>query len=471
MTSKLITAMADPLFWLSLMQIELEDYQLEIFLNLSRYASNRLIVNKSRQVGLSWLICLYALIMCHIRNDVTAIFVSYRQTDSAEKIKRIKELYKLIPSEFQQKIVVDNRTSLQFENGSEILSEGKNHVRGSDSNRFLIILLDEFAFYGNFADTVYTSLQGLWTRAKPGSCLIIVSTPFMEKGKFYEIWQGRNQYKNYRRFLIQWWHYKGNVKDGMLEEAKRIAPLLDTETRVRRFGSEKLIEIFDGMSLAAFQQEFESAFSSSVGCYFGTDLEQYFENDYQYCLTFEEIHEKYSSYDIYAGYDIASAEGRDKSALFVLVDVDGILIPVYKQELKTKFKDQKKILEEFIETVSPHTFVFEENGIGKNLAEDLKDKYGDLIVRHNTTQRSKAEDFATIKTMLEKEQLKLVEDIDLMLQMAGVRLKQGKNGRALITIDRNSEGHGDAVMALSLAVRAWKLAHEYNDGWLGYGRY
>lgn len=463
---------ADPLFWLSLMGIELEDYQLELFLNFSRDFSNRLIVNKSRQVGLSWLVCLYALIMCHIRQDVTAIFVSYKQSDSADKIKRIKDLYKLIPEEFRQKIVVDNRTSLQFENGSEIISQGKNHVRGSDSNRFLIMLLDEFAFYGSFDEPIYTSLNGLWTRAKAGSGMFLISTPFLEKGRFWQVWRDRKQYRNFRRFAIRWWNFSGLVKEGLMEEARRIAPLLSTEQRVKKYGNEKLLDIFKGMSLQSFQQEFEAMFSSSIGCYFGNDIEKYFENDYEYCETSEEIAEKYSGYEIFAGYDVASAEGTDRSALFALVDYNGVLIPVYKKELKAKFREQKNLIEEFLRVVNPEKFLIEENGVGKNLAEDLEADFR-CVDRHTTTQKSKAEDFATIKTMLQKEQFKLVEDQDIMLQMSSVRLKQAANGKPQIIIERNENGHGDAVMAMSLAVRAWKKNKEDNENitTFGFARY
>ncbi|WP_180376940.1 phage terminase large subunit family protein [Clostridium sp. USBA 49] len=462
---------ADPLFWLSLMGIELEDYQLELFLNFSRYYSNRLIVNKSRQVGLSWLVCLYALIMCHIRGDVTAIFVSYKQSDSADKIKRIKDLYKLIPEAFRQKIVVDNRTSLQFENGSEIISQGKNHVRGSDSNRFLIMLLDEFAFYGSYDEPIYTSLNGLWTRAKAGSGMFLISTPFTEKGRFWQVWRDRKQYRNFRRYKICWWNFSGLVKEGLMEEARRIAPILSTEQRVKKYGNEKLLDIFKGMSLQSFQQEFEAMFSSSIGCYFGNDIEKYFENDYEYCETFEEIAEKYGDYPVYAGYDVASAEGTDRSALFVLVDYNGVLIPVYKKELKARFKEQKRFLEEFLRTVNPEKLIIEENGVGNNLAEDLEEEFAGVVERHTTTQKSKAEDFATIKTMLQKEQFKLVEDQDIILQMSSVRLKQAKNGKAQIVIERSGDGHGDAVMAMSLAVRAYKKAQEGSSFCVGFARY
>lgn len=461
---------ADPLFWLSLMHIELEDYQLELFLNFSRDYSNRIIVNKSRQVGLSWLVCLYALIMCHIRPDTTAIFVSYKQSDSADKIKRIKDLYKLIPEEYKQKIVVDNRTSLQFANGAEIISLGKNHVRGSDSNRFLIMLLDEFAFYGSYDEPIYTSLNGLWTRAKAGSGMFLISTPFTEKGRFWEVWRDRRQYRNFRRYKICWWNFSGLVKEGLIEEARKIAPLLSTEQRVKRFGNDKLQDIFKGMSLQSFQQEFEAMFSSSIGCYFG-EIEKYFDDKLDYCETFEEIAEKYGDYPVYAGYDVASAEGTDRSALFVLIDIDGILIPVFKRELKAKFKEQKNFLEEFLRTVNVDKILIEENGVGKNLAEDLEEEFAGVVERHTTTQKSKAEDFATIKTMLQKEQFKLVEDQDIMLQMSSVRLKQAKNGKAQIVIERSGDGHGDAVMAMSLAVRAYKKAQEGGNFGFGFARY
>lgn len=459
---------SDPLFWLSLMEVELEDYQLQIFLSLFRRRQNRLIVNKSRQCGLSFLMCLYFVVLGHIRGDVTAVFVSYKNKDSSDKIKIIKELINRIPQDCRQKIVVDNRTNLVLSNGAEVLASGKSQVRGTSSAKLMIVLLDEFAFYGGYDEPVYTSVQGLWTRAKDGSSLALVSTPYAERGKFWEIWQDKKTYRNFQRFMICWWHYSGLVKKGMMAEAKEKAPLMNTEERVNRYGNATLRNIYRNMSISAFQQEYEAAFSSLAGSYFGFDsIDALFSDDLECCETFEEIKIKYRGWDLYAGYDVASAEGKDYSALVVLAASGDQIKIVFAKKYRTKFKKQKEILKEMIESIDPNAVYIERNGIGMNLAEDLEEEYSN-VKGYTTSQKNKHENFASLKKAMEDGDIQAPSDKDLMLQLQATRLKTNTNGSVSINIERSNAGHGDTLMALTLALRCVKDGD--SGDYLGFGR-
>lgn len=464
MNRSLQLALADPLIWLGLMEIELEDYQLEIFLSLSADYHNRIIVDKSRQVGLSWLLCLYALIMSHIRDDVMCVLVSYKAQDSSDKITIIKSLYDKIPSRYRKKIMVNNRTNLEFKGGSEIRAQGKNHVRGVSSDKFLILVLDEFAFYGNIAEVIYTSIQGLWTRAKAGSSLSVISTPFFENGKYWDIWSDTSEYGNFKRFYIAWWHFSGLVKTGMLQEARKIAPILSTDQRVKKYGNDILQNIFKSMSLLSFCQEFEGAFSAAAGCYFDlTSVQSIFKmadleedkNPFVFLDTFEEIAEKYKRYDIYLGYDVASGDGSDYSALVVLVDLGSKLVVPYAKKMKVKFRNQKELLRNAFEMHELQKGYVEKNSIGAQLAQEMEEEFSGTAEGVTTSQTSKVDSFALLKKLIEDKQIEIPSDKDLLTQIMSVRQGAGQNGKTIIKIDHSRNGHGDTIMALTLALRAW----------------
>lgn len=463
---------ADPFFWLYIMGIELEPYQLEIFLNLSHKKLNRIISLKSRQVGMTWLMALYMLIMCQIRGDTYGIIVSYVRQQTQKTITDIKDLYKLIPEQYRITIVGNAKGKIEFANGAMIEVFSKGNIKGGNSNKFVVVLIDELALYGNDDKTTVNSLNGNLIRSKYGSSFVILSNPLFKKGAFFDIWDDVKKYKNYRRFLIRWWNYTGLVREGLFEQAQLEAPHLPTEERVKKFGNESLLDYYNSMSLDAFKQDFEAEFlDNDISCYFGA-MDDYFIANGQYCETLEEIREKYGDYPLYGGYDIASMSGTDKSAIFIIADVNGILIPVYKKEYKLKFKAQKKILREIFEIIDLESFFIEQNGIGMELAEDLEDEFS-FVIKHTTTQKTKTEDFALVKKMLEEKTLKLIEDRDFMMQMYSVKLKQATNGKPQIIIERNENGHGDAVMAMSLAVRAWKKNKEDNENitTFGFARY
>ena len=68
--------------------VVLEAYQREFLTNRSRFRW----VNKSRQVGFSFLFALEALARCHLRSKHTAVFVSYNMDDAKEKVLTARQL-------------------------------------------------------------------------------------------------------------------------------------------------------------------------------------------------------------------------------------------------------------------------------------------------------------------------------------------------------------------------------------------
>ena len=79
---------------------------------------------KARGVGFSFVCAAEALAKAHMRDDYTAIFVSMNLDEAVEKIRYANQLYESLPLKWRKKKVIDNRTSIEFED-----SGGRHRAR------------------------------------------------------------------------------------------------------------------------------------------------------------------------------------------------------------------------------------------------------------------------------------------------------------------------------------------------------
>lgn len=183
-------------------------------------------------------------------------FVSYSIEDAKEKIGFAREFYFSLPKKHRKELVSDTKTSLEFldvewKTRSRLLSLPCKQPRGRGSD----ISLDEFAFHPK-DELIYTS--ALPVIARGGYSIEIGSTPFGNKGKFYEIFSDETRYPNFKRINLYWWFSNALCVD--VRKAVHEAPTPTTRERVERFGTEILKEIFQSMTLEDFQQEFECSY-------------------------------------------------------------------------------------------------------------------------------------------------------------------------------------------------------------------
>ena len=247
-------------------RIRLEDYQLAFIRDRSRF---RWVV-KARQTGFSFAFALEALARCHLREGYNAIFISYNQGDAAEKIRVSRQLYDELPSGFQKRLVTDTRTELGFEsNGakrrvSRIISVPSKPPRGKRGS----VYLDELAHYLD-GRAVYTGSTALILRT--GGQLSGASTPLGRRGIFWEIAeQELRPYPHHSRQIVPWYACRFFTTD--VGRAAVEAPKMDTEARVRAFGTDALVQQFDSLELGDFQQELECSFVSEGQAYFPYEL-------------------------------------------------------------------------------------------------------------------------------------------------------------------------------------------------------
>ena len=154
-----------------LVRFDTYDFQDQLLSDLEKHRFN--VVLKARQMGISTIVAAHIawLMMFHKHKNVL-ILCTKLQT-ATNLVKKVKEMVKNLPDWMAiAKITVDNRTSFELSNGSQIKASSTSGDAGR-SEALSLLVLDEAAFIPDMAD--------LWTGIYPtistGGRCIALSTP------------------------------------------------------------------------------------------------------------------------------------------------------------------------------------------------------------------------------------------------------------------------------------------------------
>ena len=422
--------------------IVLEPYQVAFLENRSRFRW----ITKSRQVGYSFIVALEALARCHLRDGYTAVFVSYNLDDAKEKILLARQVYEELPLAYQKKLVVDSKTELAFEpigkSGrlSRILSVPSKPPRGKKGD----IVLDELAHYINDRQ-VYTGSTALILRSN--GQLTGCSTPLGRRGIFWEIaLEELRRYPHHRRQEVPWWLCRFFCRD--VEGAAREAPLMESEERVARFGRQTIIEQFDSLPLEDFQQELECRFVDESYSFYSYDLilpctrENLDLSDDFTDLPFPEGR-------LVAGCDVGRSQ--DRSELAVFEEVSGRFIcRMLRSYDRVPFAEQEADLLRMLNTLPIARLSIDKSGIGMNLAENLSRAFPQ-VVGEAFTNASKERWCTDFKILLQRRDLDLPRDRELVSQIHSIKRRFTPSGNVSFDAERTGRGHADRFWAIVLA--------------------
>jgi hypothetical protein len=142
---------------------------------LSDIASERLLlILKARQLGITWLVCAYALHLCLFKEQRLVLTFSIGQDEANEMMRRIHAMYWRLSEELRASLPAlkkDNTEEMVWANGSRINALPSRKSAGSGYTASLIIL-DEFAKNDN-AGVIYTAVK---PTIDAGGKMIILST-------------------------------------------------------------------------------------------------------------------------------------------------------------------------------------------------------------------------------------------------------------------------------------------------------
>ena len=143
-----------------------------------------------RQSGKSTSAAGYLLWYAMFVPDSTILIAAHKYTGAQEIMQRIRYAYEACPDHIKAGVVTYNKGSLDFENGSRIVSATTTENTGRGMS-ISLLYLDEFAFVRpSIAELFWTSIT---PTLSTGGKAIITSTPNSDEDQFALIWKLANK--------------------------------------------------------------------------------------------------------------------------------------------------------------------------------------------------------------------------------------------------------------------------------------
>jgi phage FluMu gp28-like protein len=422
---------------------------------------------KSRQVGWSWLAAAESVASAILYKRTPHIFVSINHEEAQEKIRYAKTIMEALDTEVRPRLVIDNKNELEIANGSRLISHACRPPRGKARAK---VYLDEFAHYPNDRKIYQAAIPIL----SKGGMIRIGSSPLGARGMFWEIYtQSMRKYPGYTRNAIPWWMTKAMCKD--TRKAYIEAPAMTPDERVKVFGSERLVQLFENMPLEDFQQEYECAWLDETISWIDWDLIK--RNQMQAAEdklwhrrakgidealmaineVWEEVKMGHIEQTFVGGMDIGRS--HDTTEIILLGDnrySNSLPYRLHITLARTEFEDQKTVVSKVLETLPVTSFLIDKGLIGMELAEKMSQKYPQAqgVQFTNPTKELWA---VEVKLRAQRAEVPIPMDRDFAYQIHSIRRKMTKvAGQSQFDTEANEKHHADMFWAWALAIWAGK---------------
>ena len=198
-------------------------------------ATQLLVVLKARQLGVSWLACLYALRLCTLYPGQPVLCLSRGQLEADELVHRISFMHHnhadiaLMP-----KLVKDNTADLEWANASSVISLAATKNAGRSLTAALAIL-DEWAFMAWPRQT----LAAVKPTIDAGGKLFIISSADGQGTAYHQFWQhAKSGMNGYKAIFLPWFAHPDRG-DGWREQ-KIVEASGDTASVLREYPANDL---------------------------------------------------------------------------------------------------------------------------------------------------------------------------------------------------------------------------------------
>ena len=191
-----------------------------------------------RQTGKSTAAAAYLLWYAMYKPDSVILIAAHKYAGAQEIMQRLRYIYETLPDFVRAGCTSYNKGSIEFDNGSRIVSQATTETTGRGMS-LTLIYLDEFAYVQpRIAEEFWTALSP--TLSTGGKC-IITSTPNQDNDQFAQIWKQAtktmDEYGNeqevgingFKSIKVDWREHPDRDDDWAREEAAKIG-----EERFRR---------------------------------------------------------------------------------------------------------------------------------------------------------------------------------------------------------------------------------------------
>ena len=175
------------------------------------YQSNRFnVILKARQLGITEITASYATWLMLFHRHKNILVMATKAETAKNLIKRVATAMKHLPRWMMlAEISIDNRLSIELNNGSQIKAIASSDDAGR-SEAVSLLIIDEAAFIHGF-DELWT---GLLPTVQAGGCAVVLSTPNGVGNKFYQIYTEAEKGENdFHPTKLMWWEHPERISD------------------------------------------------------------------------------------------------------------------------------------------------------------------------------------------------------------------------------------------------------------------
>lgn len=169
---------------------------------LKDFQENRfVIVNKSRQLGLSTLAAAYALWMVLFQKEKTILIMATKFETAKLFIRKVESMLASLPTWLvMPKIKAQSVKNIEFSNGSQVKAIPTSPDAGR-GDAVSLLIVDEAAHVENIEEV----WLGLWPTLSTGGSAILISSPSGVGSFFHKIWEGgKNETNDFFNIELPW---------------------------------------------------------------------------------------------------------------------------------------------------------------------------------------------------------------------------------------------------------------------------
>jgi phage FluMu gp28-like protein len=420
------------------------------------------IENKSRQIAWSWLSAAEAVAEAAL-DEQSSVFVSINQEEAKEKIRYGRIVYKNLHGVRLPALKRDNELMLEFDNGARLISLPAKPPRGKA--RFNIYL-DEFAHVAQDR-AIYTAAMPILSK---GGRIRIGSSPMGASGVFWELFSERlRTYPGYTRKRTPWWEVQAFCKN--VREARRLAPAMPTAHRVELFGRETIQAIYANLPEEDFRQEYEAEFVDETTAWITWEEIQANQDSALICFLAQgkgkALAQARAAIDSLAtamsmgqvervmagGLDIGRTRNASELAIVGLNSLGYPLRAMITLE-GCEFDDQEEIVTYALARLSMSKLLVDQNGIGRNLAENLAKRFPGKVEGVDFTNPSKTLWATDAKMLVQQRKTPLPVAREIAYQIHSIKKTVTAARNLVFDTERNEKHHADKFWAWALGLAA-----------------
>lgn len=354
-----------------LISFKLYDFQKDAIHNFNDYRFN--VILKARQLGISTVTAAYVVWMMLFHREKNVLVIATKFSTASNLVKKVKNILRNIPDWLRiAKVTIDNRTSFELSNGSQIKASSTSGDAGR-SEALSLLVIDEAAHVEGLEEL----WMGLYPTLSTGGRCIALSTPNGVGNWFHKVYMEADQQSNdFHPMVLPWDRHPDRDQDWFARETRN-------------------------MSRREIAQELECNFNMSGETVFhGDDMTwvEEFIREPKYRTGFDRnywIWEEYvATEDYLVSADVARGDGRDYSVFHIFKLQTMEIVAEYQGKVTPDvFSD---ILYNAGKEYGNCMMIVENNSVGFAVLEKLKDKgypniYYSIKSNHSYIDQEQAE--------------------------------------------------------------------------------